>query len=134
MIKLAISICFLLFTAAGIASELIYTPKNPSFGGNPANGNYLLGKSQAQNNKRGPSSSRSSRTSDLERFNASLESRLLSQLLADIGQGGTNNGVLETSDFLVEVVQGDDGNLVVRTTDKNTGESTEINVSGLIAD
>lgn len=31
------------------ASELIYTPINPSFGGNPANGQWLLAQAEAQN-------------------------------------------------------------------------------------
>ncbi len=30
------------------ATELIYTPVNPSFGGNPANGSFLLNKAQAK--------------------------------------------------------------------------------------
>ena len=115
-----------------MASELIYTPVNPSFGGNPANGSYLLSSAQAQNKKKASSSSSYDETSELERFNDSLQSRLLSQLLADIGQEGTNSGLMETEDFLVEITQDNDGNLLVRTTDKNTGESTVITVNGLI--
>lgn len=34
-------------TAAG-ASELVYTPTNPSLGGNPLNGNWLLSQATAQ--------------------------------------------------------------------------------------
>lgn len=30
------------------AGQLIYTPVNPSFGGNPLNGSYLLSKAQAE--------------------------------------------------------------------------------------
>ncbi|MCL6268546.1 curli assembly protein CsgF [Sansalvadorimonas sp. 2012CJ34-2] len=115
------------------ASELIYTPVNPSFGGNPANGAYLLGGAQAQNDTKAKSSSNSfNQTSELDRFNSSLQSRLLSQMLADLGQGKNNNGRLETDDFLVVITQGGSGDLVVQTTDKNTGESTEIVVNGLI--
>lgn len=42
------------FSGAGpaTAGQLIYTPVNPSFGGNPLNGSYLLQKSQ--NGKRYP--------------------------------------------------------------------------------
>ena len=126
--------CFflLIFAGSSAATELVYTPVNPSFGGNPANGSDLLGQAQAQNTKKAPTSSRFSQTSELDRFNASLESRLLSQLLADLGQGGTNTGSLSTSDFLVTVEQGTNG-LVIRTKDKNTGETTEISVDGLRA-
>ena len=31
------------------ATELVYTPVNPSFGGNPLNGTWLLNNAQAQN-------------------------------------------------------------------------------------
>ena len=31
------------------ATELVYTPINPSFGGNPLNGTWLLNNAQAQN-------------------------------------------------------------------------------------
>jgi curli production assembly/transport component CsgF len=33
---------------AALASELVYHPANPAFGGNPLNGNYLLSQAQAQ--------------------------------------------------------------------------------------
>ena len=36
------------------ATEIIYTPINPSFGGNPLNANMLLSKAQAQNKHRAP--------------------------------------------------------------------------------
>ena len=42
----------LLLCAAANATELVYTPINPSFGGSPLNGAWLLGNAQAQNSKR----------------------------------------------------------------------------------
>src|SRR3546814_3119978 len=36
------------FTAPVVAEQLIYTPVNPSFGGSPLNGPYLLNSAQAQ--------------------------------------------------------------------------------------
>jgi len=43
-------VCALLLTSANVApaSELVYTPINPSFGGNPLNGQWLLNLAQAQ--------------------------------------------------------------------------------------
>ncbi|HEU0231524.1 MAG TPA: curli assembly protein CsgF [Burkholderiaceae bacterium] len=43
-----------LAAAPSMASQLIYTPVNPSFGGNPLNGTYLLSKAQAENNHQAP--------------------------------------------------------------------------------
>lgn len=37
------------------ASELVYTPRNPSFGGNPFNSDHLIGTAQAQNTHLSPS-------------------------------------------------------------------------------
>lgn len=38
----------LLFPAACNATQLVYHPVNPTFGGNPLNGTYLLSQAQAQ--------------------------------------------------------------------------------------
>eukprot|EP01155_Anaeramoeba_flamelloides_P002177 Anaeramoba_flamelloidesa1057384_5.p1 GENE.a1057384_5~~a1057384_5.p1 ORF type:complete len:101 (-),score=8.39 a1057384_5:4-306(-) len=76
----------LLLSSPAFGSELIYQPVNPSFGGSPLNGSYLLGNAQAQNDYTDSSRSGYQRPSDLERFTRSLESRLLSQLLSDVGE------------------------------------------------
>lgn len=112
------------------ATELVYTPVNPSFGGNPINGSWLLGNAQAQNKTKDPDAfDRSSLTgqSALERFTSQLESRLLSNLLND--PNNANTGTLTTDDFIVNVIN-DAGNLTVEITDRLTGEISEISVSG----
>jgi hypothetical protein len=43
-----------LASGPAFASQLIYTPVNPSFGGNPLNGSYLLNKAQAENRHQAP--------------------------------------------------------------------------------
>ncbi len=43
----AVAAGLLLATGLGQASELVYSPTNPSFGGNPMYGSYLLGSAQA---------------------------------------------------------------------------------------
>lgn len=115
---------------AGSATELIYTPVNPSFGGNPLNGNYLLNNASAQNSKKDPKSDKSpySDSSSLDRFTDTLESRLLSQLLTDVGDG--NDGTLVTDDFIVNILDVD-GTLTITITDAVTGEISEIVVVGL---
>ena len=54
------------------ATELVYTPINPSFGGNPLNGTWLLNNAQAQNDYDDPDlkdrASAFSGTTALERF------------------------------------------------------------------
>ncbi len=115
------------------SSELVYTPVNPSFGGNPLNSTILINHANAINDYSDPNASTFDfeEESALDRLASSLESRLISQLLADIGNG--NTGQLETDDFFLNVVD-DSGNLLVQIVDKETGESTEISVSGLNPD
>ncbi len=79
------------------ATELVYTPINPSFGGNPLNGTWLLNNAQAQNDYDDPdlkSRTAVAGTSALERFTSQLQSRLLGQVLDNISSG--NSGSLST--------------------------------------
>jgi curli production assembly/transport component CsgF len=120
----------LLLSSGVSATELVYTPVNPSFGGSPLNGAWLLGSAQAQNDKKDPDAiDRSSLTgtSALDRFTSQLESRLLTDLLNKMDD--PNGGSLVTDDFLVNVVNLD-GNLTVEITDRLTGEISEIVVNG----
>ncbi|MDQ3204015.1 MAG: curli production assembly protein CsgF [Pseudomonadota bacterium] len=113
------------------ATELVYTPINPSFGGNPLNGTWLLNNAQSQNDYDDPDlKSRSSLagTTALERFSNQLESRLLGQLLDNISTG--NTGSLSTDAFIVDVLD-DSGALTIVVTDRVTGEISEIQVNGL---
>ncbi|UXI02657.1 curli assembly protein CsgF [Photobacterium sp. TY1-4] len=129
--KLAIAALFAA-TAQVSATELVYTPINPSFGGNPLNSSHLLGVANAINDYKAPDDDLLfEEQSDLERLAASLESRLISQLLSDVGNG--NTGQLVTEDFLLNIID-DNGNLIIQITDKETGESSTIQVSGLMPD
>ncbi|USD20817.1 curli assembly protein CsgF [Microbulbifer variabilis] len=113
-----------------IATELIYEPVNPNFGGNPLNGTYLLQSAQSQDSHEDPDKHDSlyEQPSALDRFTDSLETRLLNQLLTDVGDG--NSGELITDDFIVQIVD-NDGVLTVLITDRSTGDKSEIVVSGL---
>ena len=113
------------------ATELVYTPINPSFGGNPLNGTWLLNNAQAQNDYDDPDlkdRTAIAGTSALERFSSQLQSRLLGQLLDNISTG--NTGSLSTDAFIVNVVD-DSGALTIEVTDRATGEISEIQVNGL---
>ena len=112
------------------ATELVYTPVNPSFGGNPLNGTWLLNNAQAQNDHDDPDLSNRTTTSALQRFTSQLESRLLSQLLTNIQNG--NTGSLTTDAFVINMID-DGGELTIVITDKATGEVSEVVVNGLTA-
>jgi curli production assembly/transport component CsgF len=112
------------------ATELVYTPVNPSFGGNPLNGTWLLNNAQAQNDHDDPDLSNRTTTSALQRFTSQLESRLLSQLLTNIQNG--NTGSLTTDAFVIDMID-DGGELTIVITDRATGEVSEVVVNGINA-
>ncbi|GGJ94153.1 curli assembly protein CsgF [Pseudomonas matsuisoli] len=129
---LALLASFVLLPVNGHATELVYTPVNPSFGGNPLNGTYLLNNATLQDRNKDPDARTSSYNSQsaLERFTGQLESRLLSQILNNIEDG--NAGSLTTDQFLINIID-DSGNLTVQITDRITGEMSEIIVNGFDA-
>ncbi|MYL23670.1 curli production assembly protein CsgF [Halomonas alkaliantarctica] len=116
--------------ALATAGELIYKPINPSFGGDPFVGSYLLGKAQSQDTNTDPDARRSQPLSPTARLVQSLESRLISQLISDVGSGDIGEGSFDSDDFGV-VVRDDGGQLTVQVVDKLTGDVTTINVGGL---
>ena len=114
-------------------SGLSYQRVNPNFGGTRLNGSHLLGNAEAQGDSKVPEASSSAyeRPSDLNRLTSSLQSRLLSQLLADVGAG--NEGSIVTDDFAINIID-DQGVLSIIIEDINTGEVTQIAVDGLVPD
>ena len=112
------------------AGNLIYQPINPSLGGDPFVGSYLLGKAQAQDTTTDPNTRSVQSLSSTERLLQNLESRLISQLISDVSRGEVDEGSFDSDEFGV-VVSDSSGQLVVRVVDKITGDVTEISVGGL---
>ncbi|WP_213608401.1 curli assembly protein CsgF [Pseudoalteromonas sp.] len=79
MKKIAFTIITALCFSAS-ATELVYTPINPSFGGNPLNANMLLSKAQAQNKHKAPVIEKGY----AEQFQTSLERTYLNRMVREI--------------------------------------------------
>lgn len=115
------------------AGELVYTPTNPSFGGNPLNGTVLLNQANAQNKFK--ESSSSSQQSSLEQFNTMLQSAILSRVSSAVtssivgSDGKLVPGVVETTDFSIAITNLQGGLLQIVTTDKRTGQTTQFQVN-----
>jgi curli production assembly/transport component CsgF len=124
------------FAAPAIAQELVYTPINPSFGGDSFNSAHLLGIANAQNDYKDPSAGTDgSSQSDL--FLRQLQSRLLSSLASQVsdaifGENPQESGRIVFGDQIIEFVRGIDS---VRITiiDNLTGAVTEIEIPLLYA-
>lgn len=121
------------------ASEMVYVPINPAFGGNPNNGPVLLNAAQAQNDKKDPAAAtaRAGYTppSALQQFNDTLQRSILSQLASAATSSvlGPGNelipGTVETGNFRIAIVDMGGGLLEITTTDKVTGAMTSFQVS-----
>lgn len=128
-------------TCAGsaYATEMVYVPVNPTFGGNPLNGPTLLNTAIATNNHTDPNSpdlsSLGAQQTPLQQFNAQLQQSILSRVAASatssiIGTDGKlHPGIIQTGDFTIAIVDLGGGNLSITTTDKATGAQTSFQVS-----
>lgn len=115
------------------ATELIYTPVNPSFGGSPLNGNWLKASADAQNKLK--EKQEIIEKDPLEEFQKSLDRRVLSALanrIVDQAFGSYDSelqtGRYEFGDYTFEINANVGENINVVITDGNSGSSTTIEV------
>lgn len=125
----AVAWCF-----PAMASDLVYSPINPSFGGNPFNSSHLLGIANAQNKFKDPDSA--SRGSQADIFARQLQSRLLSALSSQIveaifGENAQENGTIEFGGQIISWVRELD-QVTLTITNTDTGEITTIQIPTII--
>ncbi|MBV7403562.1 curli production assembly/transport protein CsgF [Enterobacter sp. ENT03] len=113
------------------AGNMTFQFRNPNFGGNPNNGAFLLNSAQAQNSYKDPSYKDDfgiEAPSALDNFTQAIQSQLLGGLLTNINTG--KPGRMVTADFIVDIAN-KDGQLQLNVTDRKTGKTSTIQVSGL---
>jgi curli production assembly/transport component CsgF len=117
------------------ATEMVYVPINPNFGGSPLNAAGLLNAAQAQNKHKDPESFMGKeKQSALQQFNESLQRSILGRLAAAAtanvvgADGKLQPGTVETVDFVIAITDLGGGTLRVTTTDKATGAVTSFEV------
>jgi len=124
-------IALLLIPSLSWAGNMTFQFRNPNFGGNPNNGAFLLNSAQAQNSYKDPSYSNDlgyEPPSALDSFSQALQSQVLGNLMSNISTG--KPGRMVTSDYIVDIANRD-GQLQLNVTDRKTGRSSVIEVSGL---
>lgn len=119
----------LFFVATASSQDLVYKPKNPNFGGDTFNYNWLLASAQTQDQTVDPNSTSSSGSS-LDNFAETLNRQLLSQLsrqisISQFGEEGLEEGVYTVGDFQIDVSSTLDG-LSIVILDNSVGDQTEI--------
>lgn len=105
--------------------------RNPNFGGNPNNGAFLLNSAQAQNSYKDPSYDDDlgyEAPTALDSFSQVLQSQVLGNLMSNISTG--TPGHMVTNDYIVDIANRD-GQLQLNVTDRKTGKTSIIEVSGL---
>jgi len=127
------AVCALLLANTNMApaSELVYTPINPSFGGSPLNGQWLLNQAQAQNKF---TESYEWQKEPLEEFEDMLTRQILYRMTTAIvdeafGEYGEalQPGYYEIGNYTIDITT--DGVLItVVITDIVTGNTTTIQV------
>ncbi|MGZ8335966.1 MAG: curli production assembly/transport component CsgF [Allosphingosinicella sp.] len=114
--------------APAAAQDMVYTPNNPTFGGNPFNSAHLLGVANAQNDYRDPRSTTGSSQADI--FARQLQSRLLSALSSQLvdaifGENPQESGTISFGGQTINFIR-DLENVTITIIDDATGEETVI--------
>lgn len=115
-------VSLLCVSTAASATELVYQPLNPSFGGSPLNGSFLLQKAQAQNAHRATEDPKTF----VDKFKESLERNLINSITRRIADGELTEGVYDTGEYRIEVGFDTDGAVMVTITSNSTGATTVI--------
>lgn len=126
-------VVLILFLISGLglqAQELVYTPKNPAFGGDTFNYQWLMSSAQAQNSFKDPDAAGDEELTEMEQFTQSLNSQLLGQVSREMftsqfGQDGLTEGTYSFGSLAVDIYPSNEG-LVISILDTNTGEQTQI--------
>ncbi|MBK8563887.1 MAG: curli assembly protein CsgF [Saprospiraceae bacterium] len=118
------------FASQLAAQDMVYKPKNPAFGGDTFNYNWLLSSAQVQDltseNRNKATSTRSSVDAFASNLNNLLLSQISRQLISDqFGEDGLQDGVYTLGNFQVDVASTLDG-LTITIFDQAQGESTQI--------
>lgn len=123
-------VMILLIGSAATATELIYAPINPSFGGSPLNSSWLLQLAQIQNEFK--ELRQATKKTPLEKFTEQLEYRVFNQIADRIvksafGEEALQPGEYTLGDYIINVSTGIDGITVV-IIEISTGNSTTIQI------
>lgn len=132
---LTLTCSLLLFSVHSSAQEFVYTPKNPAFGGNSFNYQWLMSSAQAQDTYKDPEAAadRYGYESDPAKdFAESLNRQILSRLSRDIitrqfGEEALEEGTYLLGDYQIDIGHAE-GGISVTIVDITTGSTTTVSV------
>lgn len=117
------------FAITGLcAQQLTYTPKNPNFGGDTFNYQWLLSSANAQDSFKDPNEKNKDQSA-LEEFQESLNEQALGQLTQNIFNNTLGDeltaGTFTVGSLVMEIYETDLG-FVINILDTNNGEETQV--------
>ncbi|MFA3790081.1 curli assembly protein CsgF [Aliiglaciecola sp. SL4] len=124
-----------------LATELVYEPINPSFGGNPLNGSFLLSKANAQNTHSASSASKTYAESLQESLERAYINRIVREV-TDLAFGEVSydeNGdpiesifsedsIFVSGEFQVELITSNPDSIIVEISNIVTDEITIVEI------
>jgi curli production assembly/transport component CsgF len=118
-----------LFSLFVNAQDLVYKPKNPAFGGDTFNYQWLLSSAESQNKLKEVGVEKEDK-SELEKFIDNLNSQLLNQVSKSLfaeqfGNDGISEGTYTFGSLSIDVYPSE-GGLTISILDTTTGEQTQV--------
>ena len=107
--KYLLTLLVFCFVASALqAQDLVYRPKNPAFGGDTFNYQWLLSSAESQNTFTDPNARNQDDQSDIERFTENLNSQLLNQISRTLfneqfGTEGLTEGTFSFGSLFIEI-------------------------------
>ncbi len=130
--KSIVATIFFIFSMCSFSfgQDLVYRPKNPAFGGDTFNYQWLLNSAESQNKFTDDEDPGRDERSDLERFTESLNNQLLSQISRSLfneqfGQDGLTEGTFSFGTLFIEIFPSGEG-LVINILDTSTGDQSQV--------
>lgn len=124
--------CAVIAAIPAAATELVYQPVNPSFGGYVGNGQFLMNQAEAQSKHKEKIQTKDQLTT----FTENLERRILMYLSSKVVEKMFSGSELtpgrhEIGDFILDVSSAGDGGLSVLITEVSTGNTTTIEIPAI---
>lgn len=116
------------------AQDMVYTPKNPAFGGNPYNYSWMQNSAQAQDKLKDPEAESGSayNRDPMEDFKNSLNRQILNELSRNLiskqfGEDGVTPGSYTVGDYQIDVIEGP-GGISINIVDITSGNRTSVTI------
>jgi curli production assembly/transport component CsgF len=127
--KLLFFLGIFFFSLTGFAQDLIYKPKNPAFGGDTFNYQWMIGSAESQNKFKDKQVEVNELT-ELQQFTQDLNAQLLNSVSRSLftqqfGNDGISVGSYTFGSLSIEVYPSS-GGLTIDILDTKTGEQTQV--------